>query len=602
MTRAQPTAAIRAAAPHRCVARFLKKIASHWVPSPRGIAESERNELLRSCSLEGLWYWDLCTDKVEYSLRFRELLGYAAEESLHRYQIAFHPEDTERMREAMRRLFDDQIRIDEEFRLRCKDGIYRWFRGRGHAVWDDTGKPLRFAGSITDIHDYKETELRLLYLADHDALTGLPNRRLFLHRLCQGIQRARGSERSLAVLFIDLDRFKQINDVLGHDAGNEVLRETAGRIRIGVRDDDTVAHLEGDEFTVLLEGIEAESRVCGVADRIRTEINRPFVLGARQVYVSASIGVSMFPRDGDAAEELVKRSDLAMYQAKKSGRDNHQFYCPASETRISLELDMETRLRQALAHGELELHYQPQVGFSSGEINSVEALLRWNNPEFGWVPPAQFIPLAERIGLIHPIGAWVLEAACAQAKAWQDAGLRPVRMCVNVSARQLDDRLVEIVSRVLGETGLEPSTLELEITESVMVGKDPGTEAVLQALRALGVGFAIDDFGTGYATFDYLKRFSVHTLKVDGSFVRGVCDNSNDVAIVAASVALARSFGLRVVAEGVETREQHARLRQLGCDDCQGYYTFRPLPGTALENLLGSERETLPAYRRSPRP
>jgi len=425
-------------------------------------------------------------------------------------------------------------------------------------------------------------------------LTGLPNRRLFLQRLCQGISGARDSGRSLAVLFIDLDRFKQINDVLGHDAGNQVLCEAAKRIRGSVRDEDTVSRLGGDEFTVLLEGVEAESRVSAVADRVRSELNRPFALAEREVYVSASIGIAVFPRDGESAEELLKRSDVAMYQAKKHGRDNHQFYSAESETRISRGLDMETRLRRALEYGELEVYYQPQVGFASGEINSVEALLRWNNPELGWVPPSQFIPLAEETGLIQPIGAWVLETACGQARTWQDAGLRPIKMCINVSARQLDVRLVETVSRVLAQTAIAPARLELEITEGVMVGKDPDTEAVLQALRALGLGFAIDDFGTGYATFDYLKRFPVRTLKLDGSFVRGVCDSSNDVAIVDATIALARSFGLRVVAEGVETAEQHARLGELGCDDCQGYHTFRPLPAAAVEKLLGSKHRAFP--------
>ncbi|HEY6242154.1 MAG TPA: EAL domain-containing protein, partial [Burkholderiales bacterium] len=524
---ALPTIKVRPCSLLRQLAQFLKKIASAHAVSSNPVttaAENEQGELLRRCSLEGLWDWDLRHDRVHYFPRFRELLGYSAEEPLTRFQIAFHPEDAERMRQAMRRLFEKQVPIDEEFRLRCKNGGYRWFRGHGHAVWDRRGKPLRIAGSITDVSGYKENELRLLYLADHDVLTGLPNRRLFLNRLREGIVRARDSGRSLAVLFIDLDRFKQINDVLGHEAGNQVLCEAAKRIRGSVRDEDTVSRLGGDEFTVLLEGVEAESRVSAVADRIRAELNRPFAFADREVYVSASIGIAVFPRDGESAEELLKRSDVAMYQAKKHGRDNQQFYSAESETRISRELDMEARLRRALEHAELEVHYQPQVGFANGEINSVEALLRWNNPELGWVPPAQFIPLAEETGLIQLIGTWVLETACKQAKAWQDAGLRPIKMCINISARQLDERLVEAVSRVLAETALAPACLELEITEGVMVRKDPGTEAVLQALRALGIGFAIDDFGTGYATFDYLKRFPVRTLKLDGSFVRGVCD------------------------------------------------------------------------------
>ena len=577
----------------RHVARLAEKIATAGkaTTDPPVNAEDERLELLRHCTHEGLWDWDLRSDQVHYFPRFRELLGYDAEEPLSRSQLAFHPDDAERMRRAIRRLLDERIPIDEEFRLRCKNGDHRWFRGRGQAVWDEQGRPLRFAGSIADISEYKENELRLLHLADHDALTKLPNRRLFLERLSQAIERVRVEGGPLAVLFVDLDRFKQINNAFGHEAGNQVLREAAKRIGGSVREEDIVSRLGGDEFAVLLEGIEAAARAGAVADRIRTELNRPFPVEGSEVYTSASIGIALYPGDGESAEQLLMRSDVAMVQAKKSGRDRHQFYLPESETRISRGLDMEARLRRALEHAELELHYQPQVAFADGEIHSVEALARWNNPELGWVPPAQFIPLAEETGLIHPIGAWVLETACAQARAWQEAGLRPVRMCVNVSARQLGEGLVEAVSRVLAQTGLSSSWLELEITESVMVSKDRVTEAALRALRALGVGFAIDDFGTGYASFEYLKRLPVRTLKLDGSFVRGVCENLDDVAIVAASVSLARSLGLSVVAEGVETAEQHARLKSLGCDDCQGYYVSRPLTASGLTRLLGSKRQ-----------
>ena len=595
-----PRIAARAPSLLRMIASLVRRIAAgRTVPSdlPMVTLEEERFELLRRCTLEGFWDWDLSSDQVHYFPRFRELLGYGVEEPLNRSQLVFHPDDSERVRRTLRRLFDGRGSVEEEFRLRCKDGGYRWFRGRGLAILDAGGKAVRIAGSITDITSYKENELRLLYLADHDVLTGLPNRRLFLHRLSHGVERARAIGSSLAVLFIDLDRFKQINDVFGHDSGNQVLSEAAGRIGRSVREGDIVSRLGGDEFTALLEGIEAPSRVSAVADRIRAELNRAFPLAQQEVYVSASIGIALFPRDGQSAEELLKRADVAMYQAKKSGRDNHQFYSRESESRICAGLDMEARLRRALENAELELHYQPQVGFDNGQINSVEALVRWNNPELGWVVPAQFIPLAEETGLIHAIGAWVLETACTQAKAWHDAGLPPVRMCINVSARQLTQKLVETVSRVLAQTGLPPSSLELEITESVMVNRDPGTEGALQALRGLGIGFAIDDFGTGYATFDYLKRFPVRTLKLDGSFVRGVCDNADDVAIVVASVSLARSLGLRVVAEGVETAEQHARLRMLGCDDCQGFYACRPLPPAVLERFLSSSHQAFPTDR-----
>jgi EAL domain-containing protein (putative c-di-GMP-specific phosphodiesterase class I) len=275
-----------------------------------------------------------------------------------------------------------------------------------------------------------------------------------------------------------------------------------------------------------------------------------------------------------------------MYQAKTAGRDICQFYSPESESRVSRKLDMESGLRRALKRGEFEVHYQPQTSLADGSPTSVEALLRWNSPELGWIPPAQFIPLAEETGLINSIGAWVLETAMIQARAWQDMGLRPMRMCVNVSAKQLNPKLVETAARVLDQTGLPASSLELEITEGVMVGKDAVTQAALDDLRAMEIGFAIDDFGTGYATFEYLKRLPVRTLKLDGQFVHGVCENSDDVAIVTASVSIARSLGLRLVAEGVETAEQHERLRKLGCDDCQGYHVYQPLPAATLEKVL----------------
>jgi diguanylate cyclase (GGDEF)-like protein len=413
----------------------------------------------------------------------------------------------------------------------------------------------------------------------------LPCRRMFL----DGVERARSLGRPLTILFIDLDRFRLVNDVFGHDAGNQALLEAAARIGRCVRDADMVSHLGGDEFAVFLDGVESSALASAAADRIGVEFGRPFAIAGREVYLCASIGVALSPRDGDTAEELLQRADLAMSQAKNAGGDHHRFYSPGAEARVSHRLDLEARLRRALKAGELELHYQPQASLADGTINSVEALLRWNSPELGWVSPAEFIPLAEDTGLIHPIGAWVLQTATEQAKAWQDKGLRPIRMCVNVSARQLNDRLAEIASRALARAGLSPSSVELEITESVKVTKDKGTEAALEALRALGIGLAIDDFGMGYATFDYLKRFPVRTLKLDGSFVRGVCDNTDDAAIVAASVALARNLGLRTVAEGVETAEQCERIRKLGCDDGQGYLFCRPLPAVAIEKLLGSK-------------
>jgi diguanylate cyclase (GGDEF)-like protein len=419
------------------------------------------------------------------------------------------------------------------------------------------------------------------------------SRQLFL----DGVHEASRANRSLAILVVDLDRFRRINDAFGRNAGNEVLREAATRIGKCVRDAGRVSRLGGDEFAVLLESVESPGLADTIADGIRSEINRPFLIEDREVYLSASVGIALAPRDGGSAEELLQRADLAMSQAKKLGGNNRQAYSPGSETRISAKLDMEARLRRALELGGLEVHYQPQASLADGAIHSVEALLRWNDPELGWVSPAEFIPLAEETGLIHRIGAWVLETASAQATAWQAAGLCPFRVCVNVSARQLNQDLAGTVSRVLARTGLSPSLLELEITESVLMPKDPGTEAALGALRALGIGFALDDFGTGYATFDYLKRLPVRTLKLDGSFVRGVCGCPDDAAIVTASISLAHSLGIRVVAEGIETAEQRERLRKLGCDDCQGYHTCRPLPAKDIEDFLRASCRDLKTER-----
>jgi diguanylate cyclase (GGDEF)-like protein len=421
--------------------------------------------------------------------------------------------------------------------------------------------------------------------AGRDGTAALLCRRLFI----EAVERARSLGRPLTILFIGLDRFRPINEVFGRDAGNQVLREAAARIRGCMRDGDMVSRLGGDEFALLLEGVESTALAAAAADGVGAELARPFTIAGREVYLSASIGIALSPRDGGTAEELLQRADLAMSQAKKAGGDHHRFYSPGSEARISRRLNLEARLRRALKAGELELHYQPQASLADGDINSVEALLRWNNPELGWVSPAEFIPLAEETGLIHPIGAWVLDTAAAQARAWQDKGLRPLRMCINVSARQLNDRLAETALRALARAELSPSSVELEITEGVKVTKDAGTETAIEALRALGIGIAIDDFGMGYATFDYLRRLPVCTLKLDGSFVRGACESSDDAAIIAASVSIARNLGLRTVAEGVETAEQCERVRALGCDDSQGYHFCRPMPAAALENLLGSK-------------
>lgn len=441
-----------------------------------------------------------------------------------------------------------------------------------------------------------ETENRFRQLAYYDSLTSLPNRVLFLDRLAQILEIARRHQRKAAVLFLDLDNFKRINDSLGHSAGDEILKITAERLRYCVRASDAVAHptpqgtaarLGGDEFTVVLSEIELVEAPAIVARRILQKMAEPMQLTAQEVAITPSIGIAVFPEDGDTVETLLKNADLAMYAAKRTGRNSFQYY-QATMNMVALKrLTLENHLRQAIAREELALHYQPQMNLATGAASGAEALLRWNNEELGSVSPVEFIPVAEESGLIVAIGAWVLRTACLQAKAWRDRGVLLPRIGVNVSIKQFVQRkFPELVAQVLAETGLEPEVLEIEITESLLMQDAEGAVATLRKLKALGVQLAIDDFGTGYSSLSRLKEFPIDRLKIDRSFVRSVDTNLNDQAIASAIIAMAGSMNLRVIAEGVETAEQLDVLRSKHCDEIQGYFLSRPLPPEQAEAFL----------------
>ena len=441
-----------------------------------------------------------------------------------------------------------------------------------------------------------EAESRVRQLAYYDSLTGLPNRVLFLDRLSQTLEVARRHQRKAAVLFIDLDNFKRINDTLGHSFGDEILKITAERLRYCVRASDAVTHLAlqgtaarlgGDEFTVLLSEIDALEEPAIVAQRILERMAEPMCLSAQEVIVSPSIGITVFPEDGGDVETLLKNADLAMYFAKRSGPNSFQYYQAAMNEVALKRLTMENQLRQAIANGEFSLHYQPQVAVLTGEVSGVEALLRWNNAELGPVSPADFIPVAEESGLIVSIGEWVLRTACRQAKLWRDRGVPLPRIGVNISVKQFVQRnFPELVARVLAETGLAAEVLEIEITESLLMRDADGAADTLHRLKALGVQLAIDDFGTGYSSLSRLKEFPIDRLKIDRSFVRSVNTDLNDQAIASAVIAMAYSMNLCVVAEGVETSEQLDFLRAKHCDEVQGYFLSRPLPAQEVEDFL----------------
>jgi diguanylate cyclase (GGDEF)-like protein/PAS domain S-box-containing protein len=432
----------------------------------------------------------------------------------------------------------------------------------------------------------RQAEERLAELAQYDVLTGLPNRSLFVDRLQQAMVRARRAGGMVGLMFFDLDRFKQINDTLGHGTGDHVLQQVADRLKLQLREVDTISRLGGDEFTLIVEGAADTEQLETVAHKVREALAAPMHIDAVEIFVSASIGITVYPRDASMVDELLKNADIAMYRAKQEGRDGFQFYHPDMSAGASNRLYIEAGLRQAIANRALELHYQPCLDASGGRVVGMEALLRWN-AEGGQVAPASFIPVAEETGLIVEIGRWVLECACAYAAQLQREGCGPLLLTVNVSARQfLHGDLYEVVSSALARSGLPPEQLGLEITESMLVHQAKQVTDTLTRLDQLGVRLAIDDFGTGYSSLTYLKRFPVHDIKIDQSFVRDITIDPDDAAIVRAIVAMARSLEISVTAEGVETLEQLELLRELGCDRCQGFLFSRPVPEESFRQLL----------------
>lgn len=461
------------------------------------------------------------------------------------------------------------------------------------AVRDERGEITHYVSVFTDISELVESRSQLLHLAQHDTLTDLPNRLLYLDRLRHALERARRDQQRLAVLFLDLDRFKHINDSLGHAVGDRLLVEVALRLRSAVRSEDTVARMGGDEFILLIEDLRQEADAAQLAQKLLQVMAAPFHLEGHEFFVTSSIGISLYPRDGADAETLVRNADAAMYRAKAQGRNAYAFYTEALTHSALERVQIETELRQALARGELTVHYQPQVELASGRLVGAEALLRWQHPRLGMVSPERFVPIAEDTGLIIDIGAWVLTEACRQAQAWREAGLLLDSIAVNVAGPQIQrGDIVATVERALAESGLPAQHLELEVTEGFIMGQAESAIGVLDALSRLGVRLAIDDFGTGYSSLAYLKRLPIDKLKVDRSFVRDLPADEEDAAIAAAVIALGRSLGLTVIAEGVETAAQRDFLLARHCDQAQGWYYGRPVPP---EHFPGTQAQALAA-------
>jgi len=452
----------------------------------------------------------------------------------------------------------------------------------------------RYRGRIwyfRDITDRKLAEEQVQFLAYYDALTRLPNRTLLKDRLSQALASARRRKDKIALLFLDLDRFKDINDSLGHSVGDLLLQDVAARLKRFAREQDTVARLGGDEFLIVLTAVKDSRDAAVAAERLMDVMTSEFVIQGHTLSVSGSLGISMFPEHGADGETLIKNADAAMYCAKTSGRNNLRFFTEDMNAQVGERLTLENSLRLALERNELSLVYQPQMDIATGKITGLEALLSWKHPELGLVPPDKFIRTAENSGLILPIGEWVLRTACSQARKWQDEGLPAVTVAVNVSAVQFrQEGFCKLIRRLLHETGLAPQYLELELTESLLLSNADVTLSVLQGLKAMGLKLAIDDFGTGYSSFSYLRQFQVNKLKIDRSFIRDVATNANDAAITAAIISMTKSLNLKVIAEGVEDEAQMSFLRAHQCDEIQGYYFSRPLTVDKVADKLHGEK------------
>ncbi len=550
----------------------------------------ERLHLALTGSGLAMWDWDLATNTVYFNEGWGSLLGTTPREAIHLGDEVFdwnHPDDREIFRSALAAAVKGEKEFfTAEYRVQNDHGAWLWIHTRGKVTYrDEKGQASRMTGVSENITERKAAVERAEFLATRDPLTGLPNRMLLNDRLERGIAAATRSKKKLAFMFIDLDRFKLINDSLGHHVGDELLKQVASRLASCVRATDTVARLGGDEFAVILEELNDEQGAKQVAENMVAGLSAPIFSGNLQLNTSGSIGIGVFPNDGRDSATLMKNADAAMYHAKEKGRNNFQFFAADMNARVLEHLSIENWLRKAVHQDELVLFYQPRVDFETGEMVGVEALLRWRHPRRGMLTPDKFIPVAEESGLIISIGEWVLNEAMGQVHEWQRAGLSDLKVSVNLSVRQIrdSDAFLRVVDEALKRTGLNPRFLELELTETLLMQNTKEKMALLNRLGERGISLSIDDFGTGYSSLYYLKTLPVDSLKIDGSFVRDIVIDPNDEAIIRAIVAMAHSMQLRVVAEAVETDAQFTALKMLGCDEYQGYLASAPLPVDEFE-------------------
>jgi len=556
----------------------------------------ERYRAVVSQISEGIFLADVTTQKIiEANAAYCDLLGYSLEKILELKLNDVIALDSEIVDSMIERIVTKKLACVVESIHRKKDGSLVTVEMSVSLIFYESKKVLCFA--VRDITERKRVEEMLRYQTNHDQLTGLGNRKLFNEQLITAIANARKKQKKLAVMFLDLDRFKTINDTLGHGVGDRLLQNFGQRLSDCLVSGEIIARWGGDEFTILLPHINDKNTAANISQKILDSLKQPFKIGKYQLHLKTSIGIAIYPTDGEDEDTLLKQADIALYCSKKNGGDNYHFYSSTMTVKNEELLNIENQLHYALEREELFLVYQPQVNVFTGEITGMEALLRWQNPQFGLISPAKFIPLAEETGLIVPIGEWVLQKSCHQNKIWQKTGLPPLRIAVNLSPRQFQqNNLISMVKRALNESGLSPNYLELEITETTLMENKKIACQTLEVLQKMGIQIAMDDFGTGYSSLGYLKQFPFQKLKIDRDFVRYLKDDPKDTAIIAAAVALGNGYNLKVVAEGVETVEQLKLLMRYQCEHMQGYLFSKPLEAKDATILLQHQHEMLSKF------
>lgn len=555
-------------------------------------ASEERYRLAVEGVNDGIWEWDVKNNLIVLSERSKGLLGYEGEEpaqGLESLIKLIHPEDIGRVTRNFRIYLNGGLQVcREEFRVRSASGEYKWILMRGQAVRDGNNKPVRIIGSHTDITQRKLSEEKINRLAYYDALTGLPNRTLFNDRMNVALSQAQRKKCMVGLFFLDLDNFKTVNDTLGHHYGDILLKNIGELLKSCLRKGDTVARLGGDEFIMLQHGVNSEDEVVRVAERILELFRKPLSLAGHQFFITASIGITLYPSDGEDLHILLKNADTAMYRAKEQGKNNYSFFTRTLNTELRDKLELEYSLRYALDKNELEVYYQPQLDLKTGKVAGAEALVRWNHPAKGAMLPEEFIPVAEEMGIVNSIGDWILQKAFRQTVEWHKGGYDHLFIAVNLSSSQfMREDLEAVLEAALEESGLPPRFLELEITESAVLKAPDYSADLLERLKRAGINASLDDFGTGYFSFNCIKKLPFNSLKIDKSLIRRIVSNPIEAAVTRAVISLAHELKLKVCAEGVETQDQLEFLMEEGCELAQGLLFGSPVPGDRFVGFIG---------------